>query len=46
MNIETLAQLLEKTDFYRPLGQISEEMIWTTTRFWKDLPTWPIEESS
>ena len=26
MNIETLAQLLEKTDFYRPLGQISEEM--------------------
>lgn len=26
MNIETLAQLLEKTDFYRPLGQISEEL--------------------
>ena len=26
MNIETLAQLVEKTDFYRPLGQISEEL--------------------
>lgn len=26
MNAETLSQLLKKTDFYRPLGQISEEL--------------------